>query len=58
MMTLEQARQHVGERVRYTPRAGKIEYGEIRNVGEIYVFVRYGGQEYGTATSPEDLELV
>lgn len=50
-MTLDEARDRIGERVRYTTYEGAHEDGEITSVGSMFVIVRYDGDSYGKATS-------
>lgn len=57
-MTLDQARQHIGCGVVYSPGWGPREDGVIVRVNERYVFVRYSGSETPKATSPSDLILL
>jgi hypothetical protein len=60
-MTIPEARAAMGRRdlrVVYRPAHGKLEYGQITNVNDHYVFVRYEGSETSRATDPADLELL
>jgi hypothetical protein len=60
-MTLDEAREHVGAGVVYTPFFGPKEDGVITGVSRTSVFVRYARQHPGSngqATAPEDLELL
>lgn len=58
-MTLEEARQHIGAAVMFRGGASsEDEPGIITGVNNRYIFVRYGRDEYGKATRPENLELV
>ena len=58
-MTLEEARNRIGEMVVYTPFEGcskdQLEIGYITSVNDKYVFVRYGSRQNSQATRPEDL---
>jgi hypothetical protein len=60
-MTLDETRQHVGRRVTYRPWPSAApelwERGTITSVGEVWCFVRYGADQHGKATNPNDLEL-
>jgi hypothetical protein len=57
-MTLDEARDHIGEGVIY--RAGSVvaEDGVITSVNDHYVFVRYRVLGDGVATAPGDLTLL
>ena len=59
-MTLGEARDSAGKRVKYNPGyAGGIEYGVVTGFSDlVHVFVRYDGDRSSTATNPCDLELV
>jgi hypothetical protein len=57
-MTLDEAREHVGSKVLYTPSSDVVEEGVITEVRGEYVFVRYGGDYGSKATRPEDLRLL
>ena len=62
-MTLDEAREHVGDGVAYRPRphrpwADPPEEGTITSANDSYVFVRYGSQQTSAATNPADLELL
>lgn len=54
-MTLEEARELIGHLVLYRFSQHEIERGVIVDVGEVYVFVRYGHDLTSKATRPEDL---
>ena len=60
-MTLEEARNHIGDSVIYTPFEGcdasELEFGIITSVNDSYVFVRYGSNLHSQATNPCDLRL-
>lgn len=60
-MTLEEARNHIGDSVIYTPFEGcdasELEFGTITSVNDSYVFVRYGNDTISKATRPSDLRL-
>ena len=58
MITLEQARDHIGAGVVYRPGHGPAEDGVITGTSRTYVFVRYAGDTGAKATAPEDLELL
>jgi hypothetical protein len=57
-MTHEEARAHVGDRVRYRPSHGEPEDGEITGINGAYVFVRYDGDRHSKATAARVLELI
>lgn len=57
-MTLEDAREHIGDGVVYTPAHGAREDGVITGVSSVYVFVHYAGDRGSKATYPEDLTLL
>lgn len=57
-MTLDEARQSIGSGVVFRGGASsEDEDGVITSVNDTYVFVRYGGDQHGKATRPEDLTL-
>jgi hypothetical protein len=60
-MTLEEARNSVGRRVKYTPFKGcddkDLEYGVITSVSDLFVSVRYGSDVNSKSTKSYDLEL-
>lgn len=56
-MTLDEARENIGASVVYIGAHDAREYGVISSVRQHFVFVRYGTDDYGKATYPEDLEL-
>jgi len=58
MMTLDEARAHVGEAVTCHPAGGEPERGTIAAVSTVYVFVQYPGVRGVSVTYPEDLTLV
>ncbi|MEH3142513.1 MAG: hypothetical protein PGN37_20540 [Mycobacterium kyogaense] len=62
MITLEQAKEHVGQKVVYrAPHIDGDEPGEegvITAVSSVYVFVRFGADTGSKATPAEYLELV
>lgn len=59
-MTLDEAREHIGDRVAYHPAGAgshdRDEHGVITGVGAL-VFVRYGDNSQAQATYPADLTL-
>jgi hypothetical protein len=61
-MTIDEAREHIGEGVVYLACTDRAEDGVITSVSDRYVFVRYVFVRYdlGTskATRPEDLTLL
>jgi hypothetical protein len=57
-MTLDEAREHIGERVLYSSVPGECEVGEIIAAGRKYVHVLYFGQPNAKATPPELLTLM
>lgn len=60
-MTLDEARESIGQGVIYLPRSREgmehAEAGVISSVNDHYVFVRYGSDRGTKATYPEDLTL-
>jgi hypothetical protein len=56
-MTLDEARDHIGEAVTYHPAGGSPEHGTIAAVSKVYVFVQNPGVRGTRATYPEDLTL-
>ena len=60
-MTIEQAKNNIGNRVTYIPYEGcdvsQYEFGIITSVNDSYVFVRYGSNLHSQATNPCDLRL-
>ena len=61
-MTLDEARNHIGHAVTYTPPgyrepAADEEEGQITSVSDVFVFVRYGRDYHSKATAPEYLRL-
>jgi hypothetical protein len=58
-MTLEEAADHLGQEVTYTPYDGPAhtEQGTITAVTERYVFVRYTGDQHSKATAADRLQL-
>lgn len=57
-MTLDEARERIGNAVVYRPTVGPVEQGVITSVNSHYVFVRYGSNIGSAATRPEDLETL
>jgi hypothetical protein len=57
-MTLDEARDHVGETVLYSSVPGEAEAGVIVTVGAKYVHVCYGRDRNAKATRPELLTLM
>ena len=63
-MTLGQAREHIGHGVVYQPRPlgghplGEAEDGVITSVGDLFIFVRYSGDNFPKATDPAALTLL
>lgn len=57
-MTIDEARDHVGDGVIYYPCGGPAEDGVITSVNDHYVFVRYTGDRHSKATRPADLLLL
>lgn len=57
-MTLDEAREHTGEKVIYSAVPGDAEEGVIDSVGRLYVYVRYMGSPNLSATYPENLTLM
>jgi hypothetical protein len=57
-MTLDEARDHIGEWVLYSSVPGECEAGVIASVGRKYVHVLYFGQSNAKATPPELLTLM
>lgn len=60
MMTLDEAREHIGGELAYRPdpNSPPRERGTVTSVGSVFVFVRYGAGTTSAPTRPEDLELV
>jgi hypothetical protein len=58
MMTLDEAREHVGKAVTYHPAGSEPEHGTIAAASTVYVFVQYPGVRGVMATYPEDLTLI
>ena len=60
-LTLDEARENIGNNVTYTPYEGcdhsQLEYGVITSVNDTYVFVRYGTDRISKATAAEYLKL-
>lgn len=57
-MTLDEARDHVGETVLYSSVPGECKVGAIVTVGTKYVHVCYGRDQNAKATRPELLTLM
>jgi hypothetical protein len=57
-MTLDEAREHIGETVIYSSVPGEADAGEIIAAGAKYVHVLYTGQPNTKATPPELLTLM
>lgn len=57
-MTLDEARDNIGEAVAYHPAGSEPEYGTITAASTVYVFVQYPGERGTRATYPEDLTLI
>lgn len=57
-MTLDEARDHIGEAVAYRAAGALAEDGVITSVGTRVVYVRYEGGRYPKATNPADLTLI
>lgn len=57
MMTLDEARDHIGHGVVYRSGEDLAEDGVITGVGAL-VFVRYKGDQHAKATCPADLTLL
>ena len=56
-MTLQEAKENIGNQVVYTNFIGSYEYGIITSVNDKFIFVRYGEDVGSQATRPEDLKL-
>jgi hypothetical protein len=56
-MTLDEARDHIGDAVTYRPAGSEPEHGTIAAASTVYVFVQYPGVRGTNATYPEDLTL-
>ena len=59
MISLDEAKQRIGDRVIYTPRGQPklTEEGTISKVNDAgVIFVHYGDDRYSKATYPQDLE--
>lgn len=57
-MTLDEARNNIGELVSYEPYGGTWEHGVITDVNDYFVFVRYGRDYNAKATNPAKLKLL
>jgi hypothetical protein len=57
-MTLDEAREHIGDGVVYDPSHGTPEDGTIIRVSEQWVHVRYGHQSITKATAAAQLTLL
>jgi len=57
-MTLDEARNHVGDSVTYCAGLPWAEDGVITGTGEEVVYVAYGGRVQSQATLPADLTLL
>lgn len=57
-MTIEEAREHTGERVTYRRPGDLAEEGAITSTGDRFAFVLYDGDQHPKATDPADLELL
>jgi hypothetical protein len=57
-MTIDEARANTGKQVIYSTHPGEAEAGVISWTGSLYVYVRYGQQEFPKATRPECLTLM
>jgi hypothetical protein len=57
-MTIDEARNHVGELVIYRPKWDTFtEEGVITSVNDSFIFVRYSESQTSQATYPDDLTL-
>jgi hypothetical protein len=56
-VTLDEAREHIGQSVAYRAAGALAEEGVITSVGNVAVFVRYDGDLHSKATDPADLTL-
>jgi len=56
-VTLDEARDHIGDSVVYTPTGRLAENGVITGVSRTVVFVKYDGDPNSKGTRPEDLAL-
>lgn len=57
-MTLDEARDHIGDGVTYATRFSPPEDGVIKSVSASLVFVHYKGDLHAKGTRPEDLTLM
>lgn len=57
-MTLDEAREHIGDGVIYQPVGYPTEGGVITGVSDCFVFVRYRGDGHSKATAAEMLTLL
>ena len=57
-MTLDEAREHIGDGVIYKILGGHAEDGVITGVSDCFVFVQYRGDWHSKATAPELLQLL
>jgi hypothetical protein len=57
-MTIDEARDHIGEHVIYSAVPGQAEEGAVVRVGRKYVYVQYLSSPDPVATCPENLVLM
>lgn len=61
-MTIDEAREHIGNKVVYraahVPVDSPVEEGVITSVNSIMVFVRYGSDAHSKATYPSDISPI
>ena len=57
-MTLDEARERIGQKVVYRTAYGRTEEGVITSVNSSHVFVRYGSDVGSKSTAPEALEPI
>lgn len=57
-MTLDEAREHIGDAVIFSTHPGEADGGVITSVNDSYVFVRYVRNGAPQATRPQDLTLM
>ena len=57
-MTLDEARERIGQKVVYRTAYGRSEEGVITSVNSAYVFVRYGSDVGSKGTDADALEPI
>ena len=57
-ISLDEARERLGDHVLYHPLGAQTEFGTVIRVSDTMVFVWYQGDHNAKATSPADLEWI